>query len=259
MTTPQCGLVLCHRCQVLSKSTVTIIMPQALRISLDTEPDTQDRSKPGTCYDAFSVTVTVHLALMGLTKLTLLQHIISFLLFHGFNSSGYPKRQHNRHLHLHFQHIVHSVPWCRLSTPLLCLFHFKPTLEHILKHDTAVINGHDTLDCATSLWPEGHSRPPQSSTNDSQNNTTGTGVWVFRTIHSVLLAVQPIPTRLILPRHVHLRYWHRHQLLALKQCPGTPHQHSPKFNTKIYLYISGYQSKLNTQVRQQKSETSEYM
>lgn len=142
---------------------------------------------------------------------------------------------------------------------LLCLFHFKPTLEHILKHDTAVINGHDTLDCATSLWPEGHSRPPQSSTNDSQDNTTGTGVWVFRTIHSVLLAVQPIPTRLILPRHVHLRYWHRHQLLALKQCPGTPRQHSPKFNTKIYLYISGYQSKLNTQVRQQKSETSEYM
>lgn len=76
--------------------------PQALRISLDTEPDRQDRSKPGTCYYAFSVTVTVQLALMGLTKLTLLLHIISFVLFHGFNSSGYPKRQHNRHMHLLF-------------------------------------------------------------------------------------------------------------------------------------------------------------
>lgn len=196
---------------------------------------------------------------MGLTKLTLLLHIISFLLFHGFISSGYPKRQHNRHMHLHFQHIVHFVPWCRLNTPLLCLFHFKPTLEHTLKHNTAVINGHDSLDCAIFLWPEGHSQPPQNSPNDSQDNTTGTGVWVFRTIHSVLLAVQPVPTRLILPRHMHLRYWHRHQFLALKQCPGTPRQHSPKFNTKTYLYISGYQSKLNTQVWQQKSETSEYM
>lgn len=151
MTTPQCGLVLCHRCQMLSKSTVTIIIPQALRISLDTEPDRQDRSKPGTCYYAFSV--TVQLGLMGLTKLMLLLHIISFLLFHGFNSSGYPKRQRNRHMHLDFRHIVHFVPWCWLSTPLLGLFHFKPTLERILKHNTAVINGHDSF--WTALPPSG--------------------------------------------------------------------------------------------------------